>query len=172
LDHGADLNAVDEYGFNALDTALELNDDPAILKVLVDAGATVDNRYPGRLWVALDKIGCWYSRNSISDDDRKILLDRDLSLIKMLLDRVADSSMINLPWGSGGHTPLHNLLYHCNQYWPNLPAIQLILDYGGYNRIKCRDGFTPLEMAARLGYQEFVQLLRVYDEKLPPEDEI
>jgi hypothetical protein len=106
------------------------------------------------------------------DIRNSILPDRNLSLIKMLLDRGADSSMINIPWGNDGRTPLRTLRYRYNQYWPNLTAIQLILDYGGYNGIKCRDGPPPFEMAARSGFQEFIELLRVYDEKLPPKDEI
>jgi ankyrin repeat protein len=176
LDHGADLNAVEDEGLNALHTASE-NENTEIVKILLDAGATVNVASNGgcaTFGAALEQISYWYACNSrsISDDDGILLPDRNLSLIKMLLDRGADSSMINIPWGNDGRTPLRTLRYRYNQYWPNLTAIQLILDYGGYNGIKCRDGPPPFEMAARSGFQEFVELLRVYDEKLPPKDEI
>ncbi|KAI5800450.1 ankyrin repeat-containing domain protein [Pyronema domesticum] len=123
LDHGADLNA---EGFNAPDTALAW-ENTEIVKILLDDGATVSVTSNGTgcatiLGAALEQIGLWYHYNSsvISDDN---VVPWDLSLIKMLLDRGADSSMINIPWGNHGRTPLHTLLYRCNQYWPNLWAI-------------------------------------------------
>jgi hypothetical protein len=94
--------------------------------------------------------------------NRLSVRDEDLSFIKMLLDRV-DSPVINIPWcddgPSKGDTPLHTVL-NC---WPTLPAIQLILDYGEYNRIKNHDGFTPLEIAIESGFEEIVELLSDYD---------
>lgn len=162
--------------------------DPAIVKILLDSGAIVNASSNGgyaTLGAAVMQIDYSCPLRIISDEDEDendgiistnqllvpVLRDGGVSLIKMLLDRV-HSPMINIPWCDDGrregNTPLRTIL----QCLPiNLPVTQLILDYGGYNRIKNHDGFTPLEIAIKYGFEEIVELLSDYDDKVPPEDE-
>jgi ankyrin repeat protein len=80
------------------------------------------------------------------------MLQPNIQVVKLLLDYGFDP---NARVTRNGYTPLH-FAVAAN----NIAAAKLLLQYGADKRIKCSEGFTPLDKARQSEKGAFISLLR------------
>ncbi|XP_069127505.1 ankyrin-3-like [Argopecten irradians] len=134
LKHGADPNAQDIYGRNAI----HLGMNSAIVVLLIEAGADIN---------LCDKWGCSPLQQSIhSDQDLFADVDVQTTLAKHGSD-INHQDMF-------GATALHHSAYECSEITLSL------LKMGANKRITDKSGRTPIEVARLLGGPEIEDLLK------------
>ncbi len=153
LDHGADIEAMDDKGRTPLHEAVEFNTDPAVAAVLLDHGANIEARADEGI-TPLHRA----AENNVEPAVAALLLDRgadiaardnygatplhraaennvEPAVAALLLDRGADIDAVS----RGRHTPLH---------WANSAMAALLLDRGANIEARAMGGATPLLIAA------------------------
>lgn len=78
--------------------------------------------------------------------------ERNLEVIKLLLDRKAETTI----YDSNGHTSLHTAAFHDD----NVEIIRLLMEHGADVNGKPDGGETPLPIALRQGNHKVADLLR------------
>lgn len=135
LERGADLNAVDRHGQNALCTALRSTSDAALVSRLLDKGARL----------VTNTFGSTPLHVSVSSTQR-----RATALWDLLVERGCDLNAQD----NEGDTPLHVAACH----W-NASCVKYLLKKGADPTLRDGKGETVLDQAKHLKQTEIVAIL-------------
>ena len=153
LDHGADLEAMDDKGRTPLHEAVEFNTDPAVAAVLLDHGANIEARAdegitplhraaennvePAVAALLLDQGADIAARDNYGATPLHRAAENNVepAVAALLLDRGADIDAVSRL----RHTPLH---------WANSAMAALLLERGANIEARAMGGATPLLIAA------------------------
>ena len=111
---------------------------PAIVKMLLDAGADIGQR--GYMMNAIPFHKAGYKGNP--------------EVMKLLVQHKDAEKYMNDQGPNNGYTPLHDAIWH-----GNTEAAKILIDAGARLDIKNYEGDTPLDLAKRYQYMDIVKLI-------------
>ncbi|XP_022322065.1 transient receptor potential cation channel subfamily V member 5-like isoform X5 [Crassostrea virginica] len=166
-----DIYLADEYfGESILHIAI-VNEDPAMVKFLLDNGADVHERACGNFFCPDDQKSSrmdtydheWvYVTEKTNYEGHVYLGEYPLSFaaclgqeecVRLLIAKGANPNFQD----SNGNTVMHMLVIHDRKYASKQDMFNLLVDFGARLDIKNRQGLTPLTLAAKLTRKEMYE---------------